>query len=145
MRIKCRSCLCRTCVYSCFCKMCSGTVSECKKHIGFEQLSIFNMPSRYRKAPRHSWEYYGISKERHRELTDMIRSKEYATLAFSVALRTNGMIAEYILLSIIENRSYEGVEYAEGLGRIPCGRTDFYGWRRYFYHLFDLELRRIGK
>lgn len=99
---------------------------------------------KYNCAPRKSWEDYGISKERYRELTAMICGEEYASLALSVALRTNGMIAEYILLSIIENRSYDGIEYAEGLGRIPCGRTDFYGWRRYFYHLFDLELRRIG-
>lgn len=49
-------------------------------------------------------------------------------------------IAGYILLSVTQGLSFEGVEYAEGLGRIPCGRTDFYGYRRMFYHIFDKKL-----
>lgn len=48
-------------------------------------------------------------------------------------------------LFVTENRSYEDIEYEEGLGWIPYGRTDFYGHRRYFYYLLDKELRRIGK
>lgn len=51
-------------------------------------------------------------------------------------------IAQYILVSVMKNKSYEGIEYVEGLGRIPCGRPDFYGYRRLFYHLLDEELKR---
>lgn len=108
-------------------------------------MSIFEQEQKpeYRKAPRHSWEYYGITKERCKQLTEYIQSGRYAALTSQAAHRTNEMIAPYILLSVKENRSYEDVEYAEGLGRIPCGRTDFYGYRRYFMSIFDRELRRL--
>lgn len=147
MRRKCRNCLCRTCINVC-CdgRNCLGKKRECKKYCEFRQQSIFDAPQkRYQKAPRHSWQHYGITKQRRRELTDMIRSREYVSLASSAAHTANENISEYILLSVMKKHSYEGVEYAEGLGRIPCGRTDFYGYRRYFYYLFDKELRRIGK
>ena len=55
------------------------------------------------------------------------------------------MIAEYLIKSIVENKSYDKLELDEKLGRICYGRTDFYGIRRYAIHLFDLEMRRIGK
>lgn len=147
MRRKCDACLCRTCLKTCCdSKNCKGKVEKCKRCSGFRQLSIFDTPKpQSKKAPRHSWEYYDITKQRYRELTDMIRSGIYASLASSAAHTAAPDIAEYILLSVMEKRSYEGVEYAEWIGRIPCGRTDFYGYRRYFYHLFDLEVRRIGK
>lgn len=99
----------------------------------------------YMKAPRYSWEHYGISKQRYVELKTAVQSGRYASLALSAAYAANKNIAEYILLSVMENKSYEGVEYAEGLGRIPCGRTDFYGYRRLFFSLFDKGLRGIGK
>lgn len=63
-------------------------------------------------------------------------------------ITNNETIAEHILLSIKKNLSYEGLEKLWGRGeidRIPYCRTDFYGIRRYFYHLFDLEIRRIGE
>lgn len=141
----CRNCLCRSCLKSCKCQECQGKVSKCRKYAGFRQVSIFEpQKPRYHRAPRHSWEHYGISKERYRKLTDMIRSGRYTSLAQSAAHTASKDIAEYILLSVMKNKSYEGVEYAEGLGRIPCGRTDFYGIRRYFYYLFDKEMKKNG-
>jgi len=65
-------------------------------------------------------------------------------MARQVAHTANKDITEYILISVMENRSYEGIEYIEGLGRIPCGRTDFYGYRRLFFSLLDKEFRKIG-
>ena len=56
--------------------------------------------------------------------------------------------AEYILLSIEKRLSYEGLDklYGRGeIGRIPCSRTGFYYTKKYFYSLFDKELRRIGQ
>lgn len=143
---KCCNCLCKTCIKVC-CdrKNCPGKKKKCKRYSGFRQMSIFDVEQpKPKKAPRYSWQYYGISKQRYKELTALIRSGRYVPLASYAAHTANKDIAAYILASITENRSYEGVEWLDG-HRIPCGRTDFYGYRRYFYHLMDLELRRIGK
>lgn len=150
MRRKCHTCLCWTCLTVC-CdrKKCIGKKESCENYSGFRQLSIFEPPEpKYQKVPRHSWQYYGISKERYRQLTEYIQSVRYATIASQVAYKANKDIAEYILLSIKKNLSYEGLEKLWGRGeieRIPYCRTDFYGIRRYFYSIMDKELRRIGK
>lgn len=149
MHRKCRTCLCYTCLKSCKCHNCKGKIKECKRYNEFRQMSIFE-PSepKYQKAPRYSWEHYGITKERYRQLTEYIQSGKYAVLASQVAHTANEDIAEYILLSANKNLSYEGLErlwQLREIERMACCRTDFYGYRRYFYHLFDLELRRIGK
>lgn len=149
MRAKCYSCLCRTCLNTC-CdrKDCTGKKGTCDNYNGFRQISIFNPPPQQTGTPRHPWEYYEISKERYRQLTEYIQSGRYAFLASQAAHRANKDIAEYILLSVTQNKSYDVLEklWARGeIDRIPYGKTDFYGIRRYFYHLFDLEVRRIGK
>lgn len=147
---KCRNCICRTCIKSCKCRGCKGKIKECKRYSGFRQLSIFDQPPepKYQKAPRYSWEYYGITKERYKQLTEHIRSGRYATLDSQAAHTANKDIGEYILLSVIKNKSYDELQRMwelREIERIPCCRTDFYGYRRYFYSLFDRELRRIGK
>lgn len=118
---------------------------ERKQSIGFRQLSIFDLPpdSMHQKAPRYSWSYYGITKERYKQLTEYIQSGRYADIALQTAYTVNDMIAEYILRSIKENKSYEGIEYTDKFCRIPCGRTDFYGYRRYFYYIFDGKVKEI--
>lgn len=146
MRRKCRSCLCRTCIDSCECGNCKGKIKECRRYNGFQQLSIFEQPEpKYQKAPRYSWEHYGITKERYRQLTEYIQSGRYAVLTSQTAHKANKDIAAYIVKSIAGNKSYDQIEYDLELGRIPCGRTDFYGWRRYTFSLLDKEFRRIGK
>ena len=103
---------------------------------------------KYQKAPRHSWEYYGITKERYRQLTEYIRSGEYASLASQAAHRANKTIARYILLSIEKNLSYDELQKKwelREIERIPCCRTDFYGYRRYSYHLFNEKIKEMGK
>lgn len=150
MRRKCRYCLCRTCIKSCYCHDCDKKIKECKKYSGFKQLNIFEShpETKYHKAPRYSWQYYGISKERYRQLTEYIQSGRYASAARQAAHRACKEFEEYILLSVMKNLSYEGLEklWARGdIERMPCGRSDFYGWRRYFFSIFDRELRMIGK
>ncbi len=148
MRRKCHNCLCRACLNTC-CdrKNCRGKKESCKNYISFQQLSIFGQPSRpqYQIAPRRSWNYYGITKERYRYLTECIQSGRYTSLASQAAHTANEMIAEYLIKSIVENKSYDKLEFDDKLGRICYGRTDFYGCRRFFYHLFNLELKKIGK
>jgi hypothetical protein len=145
MRRKCDTCLCRTClVVCCDRKSCTGKKESCDTYSGFRQLSIFEQEPKpqYKKAPRYPWDHYNISKQRYKELTAAIRSGRYASLVSAAVHTAAPEIEEYILLSVMKNRSYERVEYTERLGRIPCGRTDFYGYRREFYHQFDMELRR---
>ena len=151
MRKKCHTCLCRTCVDACGkCIDCKGKTEYCEIYNGFWQESIFDIPQEvvYQGTPRHSLAYYGLTEKRVKELENLIQSGRYASLASSVAHTANEMIAEYILLSVTQNKSYDALRVKwelKEMERIPYCRTDFYGIRRYFYSLFDKELRRIGK
>lgn len=151
MRRKCHTCLCRTCLNTC-CdrKNCTGKKEVCENYRSFIQLSIFEQPleAKYHSVPRHSWQYYGIKKERYKQLTEYIQSGRYASIASQAARTANKMIAEYIILSVKENKSYDALRVKwelKEMERIPYCRTDFYGIRRYFMSLFDKEMRRIGK
>lgn len=150
MRTKCYACLCRTCLNTC-CdrKNCTGKKEACENYNGFRQRSIFDThPTKSQSAPRHSWKHYGISKERHRQLTEYIQSGRYASVVRQAAHTANKDIAEYILLSVTENISYDELQKMwelKKIERMACCRTDFYGYRRLFYSLLDRELRRIGK
>lgn len=120
----------------------------CENYSGFRQMSIFEPPPQQTGTPRHSLQYYGLTDERVLELKKLIQSGRYASLASQAAHRANKNIAEYILLSVTQNKSYDALEklWARGeIERIPYGKTDFYGIRRYAIHMFDLEMRRIGK
>lgn len=149
MRRRCGSCICRTCLNTC-CdrKNCTGKKEACDRYSGFRQLSIFDSPPQQEGTPRHSLQYYGISKVRYIQLTEYIQSGRYASLASQAAHRANEMIAEYILLSVTQNKSYDALRVKwelKEMEQIPYGRSDFYGVRRYFFSIFDKELRRIGK
>lgn len=145
---KCRKCICRSCMNTCGCRTCQendGAVSFCDKYNQFEQLSFIDtIPKPVRqKLPRFiTWDDYGITRKRYKELCSMCNRKEDTDVMRLAAYEANKDIAEYILLSVKENKSYEGVEYAQGLGRIPCGRTDFYGYRRLFYHILNEKLKQ---
>lgn len=150
MRRKCHTCLCRTCLNICKCEGCTGKKESCERYSGFRQLSIFDTPQEQQShsVPRHSWQHYGISKERYSQLTQYIQSGRYASLASQAANAANEDVAKHLIISIAENKSYDALEkmWARGkIERIPYGKTDFYGIRRYFMHLVDLELRKIGK
>ena len=147
MRRKCHTCLCRTCLNVCKCKGCTGKKESCERYSGFRQLSIFEQQAnpQYHSVPRHSWQYYGITKERYMQLTEYIQSGRYASVAHQAAHTANETIAEYILLSVTQNKSYDALRVKwemKEMERIPYCRTDFYGIRRYFYYLFDLEVRK---
>lgn len=144
------SCLCCTCLNVCKCKGCKEKVEFCDRYNGFSQVSIFTTPHEFQhySIPRHSWQHYGITKERYRQLTEYIQSGRYAYLASQAAHTANETIAEYILLSVTQNKSYDALRVKwelKEMERIPYCRTDFYGIRRFFISLFDKEMRRIGK
>lgn len=150
MRRKCHTCPCRTCLNVCKCEGCTGKKESCERYSGFRQLSIFEQQAnpQYQSVPRHSWQHYGITKERYRQLTEYIQSGRYVHIVSQAAHRANETIAEYLIMSIAENKSYDALEkmWARGeIERIPCGKTNFYGIRRYFYSLFDKELKKNGE
>ena len=151
MRRRCHTCLCRTCLTVCGkCAECKEKVTYCENCNGFEQMSIFGIPQEppYQGTPRHPIEYYGLTDERVAELEKLIQSGRYSYLASQAAHRANETIAEYLIMSIAENKSYDALEkmWARGkIERIPYGKTNFYGIRRYFYSLFDKELKKNGE
>ena len=53
------------------------------------------------------------------------------------AMAASEEIYPYIIKSVTNDLSYEYIEYNEKLGHIPVGKTDFYGYRRLFYHYLD--------
>ena len=65
-----------------------------------------------------SWKDYGISVQTQREEAARESSEE---------------LAPYLLKSVTDDLSYEYLEFDDTLGRIPVGKTDFYGYRRKFY------------
>lgn len=149
MRRKYNKCLCGTCFNTC-CdrKNCTGKKESCENYNGFRQMSIFDVPSQSQSAPRKSWRYYGIDKKRYNHLVEYIRSGRYTPLALSAAHTACEIASRHILLSIEKNLSYDDLERMwtlKEIERIPVGRSDFYGWRRYFFSILDKELRRIGK
>lgn len=150
MSRKCHTCLCRTCLNVCKCEGCAEKKESCDNYNGFMQISIFEQQPKqqFHSVPRHSWQHYGITKKRYRQLTEYIQSGRYASVVRQAAHTANEMIAEYLIISIAENKSYDALEkmWARGeIERIPYGKTDFYGCRRYFVACFDKEMRRIGK
>ncbi|MCI9142373.1 MAG: hypothetical protein HFH87_07085 [Lachnospiraceae bacterium] len=137
-------------VVCCDRKNCPGKKESCERYSGFRQLSISEQPSKppYNSISRHSWQHYGISKNRYRQLTEYIHSGKYSDLYFQAAHAANETIAKYILLSVTQNKSYDVLRVKwelKEMERIPYCRTDFYGIRRYFYHIFDEKLKEIGK
>lgn len=125
-----------------------------------------------------TWEDYGISKNRYKELKafclqyDEKKSKiqyglpsprqdgmpggsistnspvEQQAIENALYLRDIRMIEEaavradpklwkYILRSVTQDLAYEFVMYDEELGKIPAGKTEFYAYRKLFYHYLD--------
>lgn len=94
-----------------------------------------------KKGTRLTWDDYGITKARFRELRDICRSGQEDEKLITAAELANADIKDYIVKSVTKNKSYDDIEWDNQLGRIPCGRTDFYGYRRRFYAIFDKKLK----
>lgn len=89
-------------------------------------------------STRKSWDDYGISKERYAELRSSCRTGEYGrNVLVQACTGIPEEIAIFIIKSVQKGKSYDFLEFDLELGRIPCGRTDFYGYRRAFYYNLD--------
>ncbi len=92
----------------------------------------------------YTWQDYGISKKRYRELKELCQSGKYSSLVRSAAHTAAPDIEGYIYLSVTKNMSYRAFEIKWELGemeRMPYNHNDFYGFRRKFYHNLDVILR----
>lgn len=144
---KCRGCLCKSCINICGCRKCNindQPIKSCGLYNKFEQMEIFPKATRQRLPRFMTWNDYGISKSRYKKLKALCQRKEYDALTQSAAYATNPEIAEYILFSVKKNMSYDALEVKWELREVeqmPCCRTDFYGYRRLFYHNLDSILR----
>lgn len=90
---------------------------------------------------RASWQDYGITKGRYKELQNIVKSGEYDKVVLNSAIKADEKVARHIILSVVEELSYEKIEFNEKLGRCPIGRTNFYGVRRLFFHYLDCVLK----
>ena len=95
----------------------------------------------YQGAPRLSFDAYNISRERYIELRGGCAAGKYSRETLSKACRGLEFIEPWIILSVTKSKSYDLIEFDYKLGRIPVGRSDFYGFRRKFYHNLDVLLK----
>ena len=95
----------------------------------------------YQRAPRMGYSEYGISRERYLELCNGCAEGKYNPETLSKACRGLEFIKPWIILSVTKSKSYDLIEFNSELGRVPVGRSDFYGFRRKFYHNLDVILR----
>ncbi len=140
----CKKCVCNKCINNCRCQFCSGSIKECDHKNVFEQISMF--PQK-KMARFFTWDDYGISKKRYKELKQICQSGKYDALVRSVVHTAAPDIKVYIYLSVTKNMSYRALEAKWELGemeRMPYNHNDFYGYRRLFYHLFDERIRKNG-
>lgn len=95
-----------------------------------------------KSAPRVPWEGYGLGDKAYRKKLSMIcQSKEYEGIVKDLAYKICPDIAGHLAKSVMKNRSYDKIEFDLELGRICVGKTDFYGYRRLFYHNLDVALK----
>ncbi len=99
----------------------------------------------YQCAPRMGYNEYGISRERYIELRNGCMTGRYNRRTLSKACIGLEFIEPWIILSVTKSKSYDLIEFSAKLGRIPIGRSDFYGFRRKFYHNLDCLLRSEQK
>ena len=99
---------------------------------------------KYQGAPRTGFNEYGISQERYKEMRNGCAEGKYGLETLSKACRGLEFIKPWIILSVTKSKSYDALKIKWQLKEIeqmPCCRTDFYGFRRKFYHNLDVILR----
>lgn len=95
----------------------------------------------FKVSTRPSYSELSISKERLRELQNGCRVGIYSSKTLREACKGFEFISPWIILSVTKSKSYDLIEFSTKLGRIPVGRSNFYGFRRKFYHNLDCLLR----
>lgn len=105
------------------------------------------METRIRKSngyagnPRQSYDFYGLDRQRVEELKEYCKAGVYPSEMLQKACNGFEWLAPWILLSVQQGLSYDFLEFDMELGRVPAGKSDFYGFRRKFYHNLDVLLK----
>lgn len=97
-----------------------------------------------RSSIRQSYDDLGLSKERRREIQNLCRSGAFDRKTMQRACGGFEWITEFIIFSATQNVSFDRLEFNTKWGRISCGRSDFYGYRRQFYSNLSKELNHRG-
>ena len=98
----------------------------------------------YQSAPRLGFDAYNISRERYIELRNGCAEGKYSLKTLREACKGIEFISPWIILSVTKSKSYDELQKKwelREIEQIPYCRTDFYGWRRKFYHNLDCLLR----
>lgn len=90
--------------------------------------------------PRPSYNDLGLSPERLQEIQAFCRSGAFDRETMQRACNGFDWIAEFIILSATKDLSFDRIEYNTKWGRISCGKSDFYSYRRRFYSNLSKEL-----
>ena len=95
-----------------------------------------------RKNIRAPWGAYGLEDKSYRKkLMEMCRSGRYDDLVRKAAYQASEELAPYLIKCVTKGKSYDLLEFDLELGRIFVGKTDFYGYRRLFYHYLGAALK----
>ncbi len=80
---------------------------------------------------RKSYADYGLTNRRAKELLKECRAGNHRAQVQTAAYKACPIAAEHIILSIMQNKSYDILEFDLNLGRVSVGRSDFYWHRRH--------------
>lgn len=94
-----------------------------------------------KKDVRPSCESLGLSPERIREIKMLCRTGKFDGETMRRACRGFEWISDFVIMSAVSGASFDRIEFNAKLGRVPCGRSDFYGYRRQFYSNLDKILK----
>lgn len=84
----------------------------------------------------------GVARPTEWQAIENVRLRQDLRWIEEAAEATSRELAPYILKSVTKDMTFEELEYDEELGRIPVGKTDFYGYRRLFF--YNLQKNKIG-
>lgn len=109
-------------------------------------MSNSNLSSmKKQRAPRLGFDAYGIGWGRYLELRTGCATGKYSPEILHAACAEFRFIEPWLILSVTGRRSYDRMEFNAQFGRICVGRTDFYGYRRKFYHNLNEILKERGE
>lgn len=89
---------------------------------------------------RPSYDDLGLAPERLQEVKTCCRSGAFDMETMRRACGGFEWITEFIILSATRGISFDRLEFNTKWGRISCGRSDFYSYRRKFYSNLSNEL-----
>lgn len=114
-----------------------------------------------------TWEEYGISENNYKELMLFCRQydekkkkikkgdlykkayerdiKMIDDAAAETAKEAGVNIKRHLIKSVTQGATFETLEYDRRLGRMPVGKTEFYGYRRLFYSILNKKKINRGQ